>query len=334
MKSTIKNEISLKAGEKIQSLRRGGFKTVFYVVVLIVSLVILDFVFGKPVEDVPPFLEPLIGIIILVQPYLIYIQAVLVFAMGYLVVNATSGLVYTYMRRVTDHATAATLRTITKISGVAVLLSLTASVFKVDATAALTVGSFGGLVAGFATQTILSHVVAGVFLLLMRPFTYGDMVTVAGQTGIVKEIKLMHLVLETEDGTKEILIPSGTVVTQVIHKMKPPKSVKPIKTTLTLDALPKSILKGSTVTFTGKLVESQTENPVGGKDIKILERDVGGDDLLAKAVTASDGAFVATWVAKKTDRYDNTAEIYAKFEGDDGYQQAASKQYIVTIEGN
>ncbi len=45
--------------------------------------------------------------------------------------------------------------------------------------------------------------------------------SVSGLTGRVKEVKLMHLVLESEDGAKEILIPSGNVVTQIIQKMKP-----------------------------------------------------------------------------------------------------------------
>ena len=92
------------------------------------------------------------------------------------------------------------------------------SVFNVNPAAALTVGSFSGLVVGFATQTILSHLVAGVFLLLSRPFKHGDTITISGKTGVVKEITLMHLVLETEED--EILIPSGSVVMQTVQKNK------------------------------------------------------------------------------------------------------------------
>ena len=63
-----------------------------------------------------------------VNPYIKYVQAVLIFGLGYLVVNSASGMVYTYVRRVADHATAATLRAIARISGIAVLVSLMASV--------------------------------------------------------------------------------------------------------------------------------------------------------------------------------------------------------------
>jgi len=321
-----------EVGEKIPSLRRGSLKTIMYLVFLVISLSIMNFLFGwKTFEEIPPFLQPFSGILLMVNPYLLYIQAALVFFFGYLAINALSGLVYTYMRRISDHPTAAIMRTITRISGIALLLSTSASIFNVNPAAALTVGSFGGLVVGFATQTVISHVVAGIFLLISRPFTYGDVITVRGQTGIVKEIRLMHLILESEDGTKEILIPSGNVVAQIIQKKLPPKTPKPAKTVLTLDTPPISVATGSTVVFTGNLKESETGKPVVGATIKIMERDIGREELLASGVTDSGGNFRIEWKAKKTDWRDNTAEVYAKFEGNDDYREAKSEQYTVTI---
>ena len=318
--------------EKMQSLHHGTLKITLYIVVLGGSLFLVNFLFGwASYEEIPPYLQPYSGAILFIHPYLVYIQAALLFILGYFVIKAISGIVYTYVRRATDHPTAATVRTITRISGIAILLSLMTSVFNVNPAAALTVGSFGGLVVGFATQKILSNVVAGVFLLLSRPFTYGDTVTISGHTGRVKGIKLMRLVLESEDGTKEILIPSGTVVEQIIQKKRSPVTSKPIKTILTLDPPSSSVTIGSTVIFTGKLMEATTAKPVANKTIKILERDVGGDDLLASGNTESNGSFSIKWTAKKEDRWDNTAEIYAKFEGDNVNRHSASKQYTVML---
>jgi hypothetical protein len=311
---------------------RGSVKTITYVAILAVSLVVMNLVFGwASIEEIPPFLQPHSSIIIMVHPYLVYIQAVMVFSFGYMAVKNISEMVYAHMRVRTDHSTAATIRTITRISGIAVLLSLMASVFNVNPAAALTVGSFGGLVVGFATQTILSNVVAGVFLLLTRPFTFGDTVTVSGQTGKVKEIKLMHLILEGEDGTKEVLIPSGTVVTQIIQKKKPPAVSKPIKTILTLNRPPSSIIVGSTVTFTGKLMEAESETPVTGSTIKIFDSDVERDDLIASGISEGDGCFNVKWIAKMVDRWGKTAEIYAKFEGDDDHRQSESNSYTIML---
>jgi hypothetical protein len=319
--------------EKFSGVRIGSLRTVFYIVILVLLLSVTNFLFGwASLEEMPPYLQPYGDILLLIHPYLSYIQAGLIFIFGYLIVNAVSGLVYAYMRRATDHPTAATVRTITRISGIAVLLSLMTSVFNVNPAAALTVGSFGGLVVGFATQTILQHVVAGVFLLISRPFTYGDAVTISGQSGVVKEIKLMHLVLESEDGTKDILIPSGTVVSQIIHKKNPPATAKYQKTALTLDPPSSRAAKGSIVTFTGKLLEASTGKPIPGKTIKIFDRDPMSDDLLASDTTQTDGSFSINWTAKKTDRWDNTAEIYAKFEGDQENKKSESNQYVITIE--
>ena len=319
---------------RVQSLRAGWLKTILYIVVLAVSLSVLDLLFGwTPDETIPPYLQHLSGVILLVNPYIQYIQAILIFGLGYLIVNALSGVMYSYMRRFTDHPTAATVRTLVRIAGLAVLLSLIASVFNANPAAALTVGSFGGLVVGFATQTILSNVVAGIFLLLSRPYTFGDTITVAGQTGVVKEIRLMHLVLESTDGTREILIPSGTVVTQIIHKMKPPAQAKPIKTVLKLEAPPARVKAGSRLVFTGRLLEAETGKPVANANIRIMERDIGRDDLLASGKTGDDGGFSIEWKARKTDLLGNTAEVYAKYDGDEQYQQSKSELFIIKIDG-
>jgi len=214
MPSSI-NEI----GEKIQSIRHSSFKMGFYIIVLVISLSIMNFIFGEaPFTEIPTFLQPYKDTLAILRPFLIYARAVLVFIFGYFVLNAVSAIVYIYASRIADRPTAAAIKSLTKISGIAILLGLVGSIFNVSPAAALTMGSFGGMVIGFASQTIITHVIAGVFLLITRPFSYGDVITVAGQTGTVKEIRLMHLVLDT--GKEEILIPSGTVVTQILRKKK------------------------------------------------------------------------------------------------------------------
>ena len=164
-------------------------------------------------------------------------------------------MVYTYFRQATEHATAATLRAISLIASIAVLLALMTSIFNVYLALALTVDSFGGLVVGFATQTILTQVVAGIFILLFRPFTYGDVITVAKQTGTVKEIKIVHVILEIEDGLQDILIPSGSIATQIIQKKLPKVIMKTARTMLILKACASNVKKGNTVTFTGRFFE-------------------------------------------------------------------------------
>jgi small-conductance mechanosensitive channel len=318
--------------EKTQSFRSGFFKVVLYMILLSALSLVLDMFFRwSSVEEMPLYLVPYSSIIFSVHPYLVYIKAALVFIFGYLTISAIASMVYAYMHKISDHPTAATLRTITRISGIAVLLSMMTSVLNVDPTAALTVGSFGGLVVGFATQTILSHVVAGVFLLISRPFTYGDVITVAGQTGVVKEVKLMHLVIETEDKTKDILIPSGNVVSQIIQKKKSLTISKPINTVLTLDTISKKVKKDLKITFTAKLIEEPTGKPIEEVEVKILDKDIGEDDLLASGKTQKNGTFSIDWKAKQTDPSDNTVEVYAIFEGNKHFLKSKSKMQTITL---
>jgi small conductance mechanosensitive channel len=326
---------SRKYDEKhTQSFSHGLSRTVAYLIVLATVVALVSYLFGwSSIEQIPDYLQPYSSILLLINPYLKYIQAVIIFSLGYLVVNSASGMVYSYVRRITEHATAATLRTISRIVGIGVLLALMVSVFNVDPSAALTVGSFGGLVVGFATQTILTHVVAGIFLLISRPFSYGDVITVSSQTGIVKEIKLMHVVLETEDSENDILIPSGTIVTQIIKKRLPHALMKPINTIVTLDSSASEVKKGKDVLFTGKLVEMETSKPIANRTVWILDEDIGRDDTLASGLTGEDGSFAISWTAKKTDVLDNTVEIYARFDGDEKYRSTKSRVFVVTVEG-
>lgn len=102
-------------------------------------------------------------------------------------------------------------------------------------------------------------------------------------------------------------------------------------TTLTLNQPPNSTFVGSTVTFTGRLVNTDTGEGIAGATIEIYDRDPDFDDLLASGTTRSDGTFNIQWTAKKGDWYDNTTEIFAKFEETDACLSSQSQQYVIII---
>jgi hypothetical protein len=318
--------------KKVNSRVFGGFKTILYLALLVFSLLLLNFVFGwRNIDEIPSFLQPYSSIILWVNSYLAYIQSALIFVFGYLSLNGISSFIYTHFLQITDHPTAAAIRSIFRISGVAILISIIASIFNVNPAAALTVGSFGGLVVGFATQTILSHVVAGMFLLLSRPFIHGDQITVSGQTGLVKEIKLMHLVLESTDRTTDILIPSGSVVTQIIQKKKSVEKKRPVETDLFLKPPPSTVMEGSKIEFTGRILKHGSRETVTEANIEIYDCDIGVDDLIASGKSGENGEFKIEWKAQKVDWRDREAEICAKFEGNDDYLGSTSKQYKIKL---
>src|SRR5256884_7146456 len=72
---------------------------------------------------------------------------------------------------------------------------------------ALVFGGFGFLALAFslAFQDILKNFIAGLFMLLERPFRLGDEITVDNHTGIVENIEMRATTLRTSVGVQEIL---------------------------------------------------------------------------------------------------------------------------------
>lgn len=68
-----------------------------------------------------------------------------------------------------------------------------------------------GIAIGFASQTALSNLISGIFLLSERSLQRGDYVRVNGQEGSVEKIRLLSITLKQADGA-EIRIPCETMI--------------------------------------------------------------------------------------------------------------------------
>lgn len=71
-----------------------------------------------------------------------------------------------------------------------------------------------GFALGFAFHDVLSNLLAGILLLLFRPFDVGDAISTAGLDGRVTQIDLRYTMLQQE--TKRILIPNSNLFTNPI----------------------------------------------------------------------------------------------------------------------
>jgi small conductance mechanosensitive channel len=72
-----------------------------------------------------------------------------------------------------------------------------------------------GLAIGLALQGSLAHFAAGVLLLFFRPFTIGDWITVAGQTGQVADVGLFATSLVTA-GNEKVVVPNAKITADAI----------------------------------------------------------------------------------------------------------------------
>ncbi len=86
-----------------------------------------------------------------------------------------------------------------------ILLGLILAPLGIDLTSLVI--SFGvlGIVIGLALRDFLSNLIAGITLILVRPFRKGHLVEAAGVTGFVEDVSINATTLKTFDGKKVVL---------------------------------------------------------------------------------------------------------------------------------
>lgn len=114
---------------------------------------------------------------------------------------------------------------------VAVVIALLMSMAAVgmDITMLSVFGGALGVGLGFGLQKIASNYVSGFIILMDKSLHMGDIVTIKGYYGIVKELRSRYMILRKQDGT-EIIIPNETMITDVVinHTVSAPKAKVPL----------------------------------------------------------------------------------------------------------
>ncbi|HOB07100.1 MAG TPA: mechanosensitive ion channel family protein [Methanoculleus sp.] len=86
---------------------------------------------------------------------------------------------------------------------------------SVDLSGLLVAGGIAGIVIGFASQSVISNLISGLFLMFERPIRIGDNINVSDVTGSVEDIRVLSTVIKTFDGIY-IRIPNEKVFTSNI----------------------------------------------------------------------------------------------------------------------
>jgi len=88
----------------------------------------------------------------------------------------------------------------------------------VKTTAAIAILGPPGLAIGLALQGSLGNFASGVLIIMFKPYKVGGVVEVAGNVGVVDEVKVFNTVLRTGDNI-QVLIPNGQVTGNIIKNM-------------------------------------------------------------------------------------------------------------------
>ena len=93
--------------------------------------------------------------------------------------------------------------------------SIILSIFGVPTTAVITSLSLATAGIVLAFQDVLKNFIAGIYLLVERPFTIGDRVKVRDAEGTVEEVDIRTTALKTDAGVI-ILVPNNIIFTEIV----------------------------------------------------------------------------------------------------------------------
>lgn len=92
------------------------------------------------------------------------------------------------------------------------------AIFRVPATPLVGVIGAAALALGLALQGTLGNVAAGILIILLRPYRVGDVIEIAGRTGVVREITLFTTELATFDNIR-VVAPNGKIIADRIDNI-------------------------------------------------------------------------------------------------------------------
>ena len=64
----------------------------------------------------------------------------------------------------------------------------------------LVAGGITGIILGFASQSVVSNLVSGIFLLWEKPIKIGDQISIDGVMGFVEDVNVLSTIIRTYDG--------------------------------------------------------------------------------------------------------------------------------------
>ena len=140
------------------------------------------------------------------------LPAIIIAAVGILLTQLLLKVVTQFLEKSKlEKAAHSLIKSIIKVVCYVVLVLIVASRLGIDVTSIVALASVLTLAVSLALQNMLANVIGGFTLLYTKPFSSGDFVEIAGQSGTVMEIGMTYTKLSTVDN-KMVSIPNSAVV--------------------------------------------------------------------------------------------------------------------------
>ena len=156
------------------------------------------------------------------QPYseIIFgsVQAIIILIIGWMAAKwAHSFVLKVFRKRKVDESLGRFLASMIQYTVLAMGVIAALGKVGVETTSVVAIFATAGLAVGLALQGSLSNFASGVLLLLFRPLTIGDMVTVGGHFGEVAEIGLFATTVITPDNETCVIPNSGVTGGSIVN---------------------------------------------------------------------------------------------------------------------
>ena len=110
------------------------------------------------------------------------------------------------------------LRLVVRMVGYSISVISIVSILASNATLGISVGAIAGVVIAFATQNIISSVLATILILSTRMIRVGEEITIGQTKGIIAEINLTQTVLSVEDNI--VFVPNSMLISSMVQRRK------------------------------------------------------------------------------------------------------------------
>ncbi len=137
--------------------------------------------------------------------------AIVIYIAGRFIINLINRLVRQMLERKNVDATIQSfLKSFASILLNLLLVISVVSALGINTTSFAALLASFGVAAGMALSGNLQNLAGGLIILLFKPFKVGDVIEAQGVLGSVKEIQIIHTILQTPDN-KEIFLPNGSL---------------------------------------------------------------------------------------------------------------------------
>jgi small-conductance mechanosensitive channel len=135
--------------------------------------------------------------------------------LGLLLVRLLAVVTQRYVMRKSNPQRRMVVRKIIGYSGFVLVLLAVLGELGVKLTALLGAAGIVGIAVGFASQTSVSNIISGLFLISEKPFAIGDVIRIGTTTGIIQSIDLLSIKIRTFDNLF-VRIPNEKILTSEV----------------------------------------------------------------------------------------------------------------------